>query len=116
MQMLEKYCLLQIDFSSARKSKTLSYVLRVKNRNYFFAYWTRKEAYLKAVGKGIDEDLLKFNNSSIPDMTSAMIPFSVIDKGVGHWSLIDFSPQAGYAAALVSEGRNLKVKFLEDLL
>ena len=65
----------------------------------FFNCWTRKEAYVKAVGGGLSIPLDGFEVSFRPgDPPAILLP------GSEHWSLFDVSPTPGYAAALAIRG------------
>src|SRR5206468_4790257 len=73
----------------------------------FFSCWTKKEAYVKACGKGL---AIPLNSFSVPLTTDpALTP---VDLRVGsthivparRWSLYTLRPAAGYAGALAIEG------------
>ena len=64
----------------------------------FFNCWTRKEAYVKALGLGLSYPLDRFTVSVAPGA-----PARLIEAGRG-WSLTAFEPAPGYQAALVVGG------------
>ena len=61
----------------------------------FFNCWTRKEAYVKALGMGLSFSLDAFSVSVAPGE-----PPRLIEASPG-WSLSSFEPAPGYQAALV---------------
>ena len=68
----------------------------------FFNCWTRKEAYIKAVGKGLSIPLDQFEVSFAPSEPAALL--SVKDSTTDvPWSLQELSPGPGYVAAIVTE-------------
>lgn len=65
----------------------------------FYRCWTRKEAYLKAIGEGIALRLQKFEVAFEPGSPARFL------NGVGEgWKLLDFSKEPVYAAALACDG------------
>lgn len=65
----------------------------------FFQCWTRKEAYLKALGTGLQTPLDSFSVTLAPSRPAAF------QSGVAaSWHLADFRPAEGYAAAVVYDG------------
>ena len=65
----------------------------------FFRCWTRKEAYLKALGTGLQTPLDSFSVSLLPDEPAEFL------SGVEPcWRLFAFQPADGYVAALVHDG------------
>jgi len=82
----------------------------------FFTYWTRKEAHLKALGLGIAEGLSQFDTAMIPHTQSKVVEFCSPLENVSEWSLMDFSPEAGFAAALVTQGAIQQVEMIQDVL
>lgn len=69
----------------------------------FFSVWTRKEAFIKAVGKGLSHPLQSFSVSVEPDeITPSLTINDNLENDI--WSLVSFSPHPDYAAALAIEG------------
>jgi len=75
----------------------------------FFTCWTRKEAYLKARGLGLAQQLRAFSVTISPAAT----PLVVDDKdGEGAlWPIHELPALAGYAAALVTGGNPRLVRY-----
>lgn len=70
----------------------------------FYRCWTRKEAYLKAIGEGIAQRLQKFEVAFEPDAPPAIL------SGVeGEWTVIDTSREA-YAAAIACDAFSPRVE------
>ena len=69
----------------------------------FFSCWTRKEAFVKAIGDGLSRPLDQFEVTFTGDERPSL---RVIDdaRESARWSLYGLSPGAGFAAALVTEG------------
>ncbi len=70
----------------------------------FFNCWTRKEAYIKAVGEGLSYPLDQFTVSVIPGEPARLLGARGGAQEVGRWSLLELNCAAGYAAALAVEG------------
>ena len=75
----------------------------------FFNCWTRKEAYIKAVGDGLSHQLEHFSVSLAPDEPAALIA-SADPLELSRWSFRELTPAPGYVAALVVEGRDLELQ------
>jgi len=74
-------------------------------RNYaFFRCWTRKEAYLKAKGKGLFIELHRFEVSVLPTEPAAVLSADESPEDVDRWHLFDLDPYPGYAGALSIAG------------
>jgi 4'-phosphopantetheinyl transferase len=65
----------------------------------FFACWTRKEAYLKAIGLGLNAPLDKFEVTVRPDETPRLVCLEGSPDESRQWSFHDLS-EPGMAAAL----------------
>jgi 4'-phosphopantetheinyl transferase len=75
----------------------------------FFRCWTRKEAYLKAVGCGIsDEDLKRVEVTLRPDESPAVLRGRAEGDGAREWSVFHLEPEDRFIGALVAEGANLQ--------
>lgn len=70
----------------------------------FFNCWTRKEAYIKALGEGLSHPLDQFAVSLIPGDPAQLIKTSRDPEDVSRWSLFDIALDPGYTAALAVEG------------
>ena len=69
----------------------------------FFACWTRKEAYLKALGSGLAKPLDAFEVAYGAGETPALVVYGD-EIETARWQLQALAPGAGYAGALVTEG------------
>jgi 4'-phosphopantetheinyl transferase len=70
----------------------------------FFLCWTRKEAYIKARGEGLQIPLTTFRVSLTPGQ-----PESLTSPDASRWTLRALTPGAGYVAALVAEGHDYQL-------
>lgn len=71
----------------------------------FFTCWTRKEAYIKAVGKGLSLPLNSFDVSMPAGVTGSRIEPTFDSPGAASWWLSDLTMPPGYKGALVVEDR-----------
>ena len=68
----------------------------------FFRCWARKEAYIKAIGKGLSQLLDRFDVSLAPDEPAALLRADEDDSL--SWTMSDIDVGADYASALAVEG------------
>ena len=66
----------------------------------FFTCWTRKEAYIKAIGLGLSAPLDSFEVSVVPGEPAALLRIHGSADAAGEWSLHDLSNLPDYAAAM----------------
>ena len=78
----------------------------------FFRCWTRKEAYIKAIGKGLSQALDEFDVTLAPGMKPALLRAE--DDDASRWFLRDVDVGEGYAGALVVERPVAEVKFFRQ--
>lgn len=74
----------------------------------FFRCWTRKEAYIKAIGRGLSQPLDGFDVTLAPEETPALL--RVDEDDASRWTLSDIDVGSDYAAALVVEGQISKIQ------
>ena len=70
----------------------------------FFRCWTRKEAYVKATGKGLQAELDRFQVSLKPGEPTRFIAMNDGRNNSSDWSLFDWTPKKGYAGAIAIYG------------
>ncbi|HEX7294719.1 MAG TPA: 4'-phosphopantetheinyl transferase superfamily protein [Pyrinomonadaceae bacterium] len=78
----------------------------------FFDCWTRKEAYIKAVGKGVSLPLDEFSVSLTPGTPAALLA-AADPLELSRWYFKALSPLPNYAAALVVEGNDLEIRYYD---
>lgn len=87
-------------FFAPAESAVLHALPRERWQAAFFNCWTRKEAYIKAVGDGLSLGLDQFEVSLEPDAPARFISIGGDRARAAQWSLFDLRPAAGYTAAL----------------
>ena len=70
----------------------------------FFNCWTRKEAYLKALGEGLSRPLADFDVSLDPGEPARLLQVKGQPEEAGRWFLEAFIPLPGYVAAVAAAG------------
>jgi 4'-phosphopantetheinyl transferase len=80
-------------------------------REALFACWTRKEAFVKATGDGLSRPLDKFELTVDPGEPAGLLAIDGDQKSARQWSIHDLKPASGFAAAIVTEARNLRLRF-----
>jgi 4'-phosphopantetheinyl transferase len=73
----------------------------------FFNGWTRKEAYVKALGDGLACPLDSFDVTLTPGAAARL---ETRGGGRGAWSLHPLTPAPGYTGALVLEGESWQLR------
>lgn len=66
----------------------------------FFNCWTRKEAYIKALGEGLSHPLDCFAVSLLPHEPARLISTDKDPSEAARWAIVDLNPFPGYAAAI----------------
>lgn len=64
----------------------------------FFNCWTRKEAYLKAIGNGLSSPLYEVEVSLLPGEPAVLRKLK--GRSASQWSLLQLHPQPGHVGAL----------------
>ena len=66
----------------------------------FFNCWTRKEAYIKAVGDGLSVPLDGFRVTLRPGAAAQLLDLGGSREAARGWTMHDFFPEPGYAGAV----------------
>ena len=86
---------------SGRSSGSIPLVLDPGDRvRGFFNAWTRKEAIVKALGRGLSIPLDSFEVALRPDEPPAVLDWNVPGAAAGRWQLHHLEPRRGYVGAL----------------
>jgi 4'-phosphopantetheinyl transferase len=91
-------------FFSPREAATLRELPASVRQEAFYTCWTRKEAYLKAVGEGITLRLDQFEVSVTPGEPAVLLSINGDPKEASYWSLKGLGPGPGYVGALAVKG------------
>lgn len=89
-----------INSFSPNEAADLLWLPKEQRQVAFFACWTRKEAFLKAIGEGLDVSLDSFQVALQPGTPARMLH---VPNAYGHlceWHLQDLLVASGYASAL----------------
>lgn len=77
----------------------------------FFTCWTRKEAYIKATGKGLSIPLNQFEVSLLPGEPAVLLSIQSDIEAASHWLLQDLNPSPNYVAALAIKRHEWQLKY-----
>jgi 4'-phosphopantetheinyl transferase len=77
----------------------------------FFRCWTRKEAYIKAVGDGLSIPLDQFQVTLLPDHPARFVHIGDDERTASEWRLHHLEPAIGYVGALAYRGEQRAIRF-----
>lgn len=77
----------------------------------FYAGWTRKEAFIKALGAGMSYPLKEFDVTLAPHEAARLVTVARDPASVGNWQMVAFAPADDHAGALVVEATDVTVSF-----
>jgi 4'-phosphopantetheinyl transferase len=95
-------------YFSATEQRELAELPKELRDTAFFLCWTRKEAYIKAHGDGLQIPLDSFDVSLKPGE-----PEKLRSMDSGRWSMRSFLPAPDFVAALIVGGEIRSTRFLE---
>ena len=90
-------------FFSAREQEALRGLPSAERPAAFFRCWTRKEAFIKALGAGLSFPLDEFDVSLTPG-SAALLALRGDAAAAARWSLRELAAPPGHVAALAVEG------------
>jgi len=91
-------------FFSVQENAVFRVLPPSKKQVAFLNCWTRKEAYLKAIGDGLARSLEQIEVSLAPGEPARLLSTEGDPQSAEHWTLQELMPAPGYVAALVVEG------------
>ena len=95
-------------FSSADFS-LLKALPQCQQNNAFLECWTRKEAIVKAIGKGLDWPLNQFDVTIGPDEPPELLTTRWDPSEAKYWSLTSIHPGPDYVGTLALRGKNIRL-------
>ena len=76
----------------------------------FFNLWTRKEAWLKATGDGISDDLSRLEVSFLANKQARLISLPGRINAAGNWTLFELVPAPGFVGAVAAPANGVHLK------
>lgn len=104
------YPMIAEQFFSPREKAALREIPAAQQRAAFFHGWTRKEAFIKAVGEGLSYPLDQFDVSLGPHEPARLLATLRHPEEAQHWQMVSLSPASGYIAAVAARGVIAKLK------
>ena len=98
-------------FSTEEAAELLALPAHERERA-FFRCWTRKEAYIKAIGEGLSAPLDEFRVTLGPGEPARFIHFRQDTTAASSWTLHDLDLECPYAAALAYRGAPRQIRIL----
>ena len=95
---------LAVHFFSAAEAAALMAMPVAARPRAFFAGWTRKEAFIKALGGGLAVPLADFDVSLDPAGPARLLRTAWDPQEAAHWSLQAVEAPAGFVAAMAVRG------------
>lgn len=97
-------------FFSPQENSALRMIPAHMKHQAFFNCWTRKEAYIKATGKGLSIPLDQFDVTLAPGEPAVLLNTKWNSQEACRWSLQELSLSPDYAAAIAFEGSGCQIK------
>jgi len=98
---------------SSREATKLQALPKKEQIKAFFDCWTRKEAFVKAPGKGISIPMNQFEVSFVPGEPPRLLHIEWSTEEPDLWEIVDLNLNGRYSAALAVEGRHWRLQCRE---
>ena len=103
-------------FFSVEERDVLRTVPAERKADAFFNCWTRKEAYIKAIGEGLSEPLDRFSVTLLPGEPARFVHLGGDRSRAAAWALHHLVPEVGSVGALALEGDGWQIAGCHRLL
>ncbi len=97
-------------FFSPHENQALFALPSDQRHEAFFNCWTRKEAYIKAIGLGLAQPLDRFDVSLAPGEPASILSIDGDQLMAAAWSLYALTPAPGYTGALAVQANGLELR------
>jgi len=91
-------------YFSRNEVETFTKLAKEEQPPAFFRCWTRKEAYIKAIGEGLSHPLDEFDVTFAPGEAAALLSVQRDPEAARRWSMFDLDVGEEYAAAVAVSG------------
>lgn len=106
-----EYEKLALRFFSEAEHRQLMQLPREERARSFFAIWTRKEAFVKAIGKGIAFGLSEFDVNIDPQQPPVMLATRWNPQDVSLWLMATIDSDCNYMATLATDGGDFQLRY-----
>ena len=100
-----------MSFFSNQEKEAFSVLPEHMKQEAFFTCWTRKESYIKALGRGLSYPLHKFSVSIMPDEPAKLVEVEGEREEKNRWALKEMRPNPGYVAAVAAEDHSWCLRY-----
>ena len=100
-------------FFASGEVSVLRAIPEMERASAFFSCWTRKEAYIKAVGQGLSLPLDSFEVAFGPGVEPSLMRVETSSEEAARWSMYNIPAAEGYAAAILVAGKDHKLEYRE---
>jgi 4'-phosphopantetheinyl transferase len=90
-------------FFSEHEYASLLKMPSLERRLGFYLCWTRKEAYIKAIGKGLSYPLKQFDVSLKPQGSNSLLEIEGDQERAKKWALFSMMAESNYLASIATE-------------
>lgn len=97
-------------FFSANEVDVFRQVPGSQQPEAFFNCWTRKEAFIKAIGEGLSCPLHSFDVTLRPGEPAALRAVRESQHSAADWQLRDLRPAVGFAGAVIAAGKDWELQ------
>jgi len=97
-------------FFSAREYEQFTAVPSTLQPQAFFNCWTRKEAYIKAIGDGLTCPLDAFDVTLTPGRPAQLLRIRGSAAKAEKWKLHSLYPKNGFIGAVIASGKEWQLK------
>lgn len=93
-------------FFSASENMIFRQVPEAQKGQAFFNCWTRKEAFIKAIGEGLSHPLDTFDVTLRPGEPARLLRIDGSETAASRWQLHNLDPYPGYVGAVIASGQS----------
>ncbi len=97
-------------FFSPEEAAELLELPAAEKTSAFYHCWSRKEAYIKAVGGGLSIPLYSFRVTLRPSLPARFVSLGGSEEAARGWTLESFDPAPGYTGAIAYPDRARSIK------